>query len=100
MEATRTHKRVMIIGLDGATFDLIEPWIAAGRLPNMAELIKTGTSGRLRSTLQPITAPAWTTCITGVNQGKHGLYNFVQRRPDSYHMEVTNSSHNAAATIF
>ncbi len=94
------NRKVLIIGLDGATFDLIKPWIAEGYLPNIERLVNEGCSGPLQSTLQPITAPAWTTFITGVNQGKHGLYNFVQRRADSYGMEVTNGTHNAAPTIF
>ncbi len=95
-----TRPKLLIFGLDGATFDLIEPWIAEGRLPNLAALMAQGVSGRLQSTLQPITAPAWTTFLTGVNEGKHGIYNFVQRRTDSYRIEVTNGAHNAAATLF
>jgi len=95
-----SNKKVLIIGLDGATFGLIKPLISEDRLPNLKRLIDQGYSGPLLSTLQPITAPAWTTFITGVNQGKHGLYNFVQRRANDYGMEVTNGSHNAAPTIF
>lgn len=94
------QNRLLVIGLDGATFDLIEPWIADGRLPNIAYLIKHGCSGPLRSTIQPTTAPAWTTCLTGVNQGKHGLYDFVTRRQESYNLEITSSTHIKAPSIF
>lgn len=94
------HRRVLIIGLDGATFDLIEPWVAAGDLPNLARLMSNGSHGRLASTLQPVTAPAWVTFMTGVNQGKHGLYDFVRRRADGYGIEVTNASHVAAPSVF
>jgi predicted AlkP superfamily phosphohydrolase/phosphomutase len=97
---TTTRRRVLVIGLDGGTFDLIEPWAAAGHLPNLARLMAQGCRGRLASTLQPVTAPAWTTFMTGVNQGKHGLYDFVRRRSAGYHLEVTNASHAAAPTIF
>ncbi|MCA9967086.1 MAG: alkaline phosphatase family protein [Anaerolineales bacterium] len=95
---TASAKRVLLIGLDGATFDLIEPWKA--QLPNLTQLIATGGHGALASTLQPTTAPAWTTCLTGVNQGKHGLYDFVRRRSGSYHLEITNSSQIGAPTFF
>ncbi len=97
---TDSNRKVVVIGLDGATFDLIKPWIAEGCLPNLERLINEGCSGPLQSTMQPITAPAWTTFITGVNQGKHGLFNFVQRRANDYGLKVTNGSHNAAPTIF
>jgi predicted AlkP superfamily phosphohydrolase/phosphomutase len=92
--------RVLIIGLDAATFDLIEPWAAQGYLPNLAKLMAEGARSRLASTLQPTTAPAWVTFMTGMNQGKHGLYDFVRRRPDSYSLDVTNSSHVAAPLMF
>lgn len=93
-------KRVLVIGLDGATFDLIEPWAAQGLLPNIARLMNNGTFGNLKSTLQPTTAPAWVTFMTGVNQAKHGLFDFVRRKRDSYNLEITNGSLVAAPTIF
>jgi predicted AlkP superfamily phosphohydrolase/phosphomutase len=97
---TQRKKRILIIGLDGATFDLIKPWIAEGYLPNIERLVIEGSHGQLLSTIQPVTAPAWTTFLTGVNQGKHGLYDFIRRQSDSYKIEVTNASHNVAPTIF
>lgn len=93
-------KRVLVIGLDGATFDLIDPWVAQGYLPNLARLMAGGCRGHLASTIQPTTAPAWVTFMTGVNQGKHGLYDFVRRRAGEYNLEVTNPSQIAAPTIF
>jgi predicted AlkP superfamily phosphohydrolase/phosphomutase len=92
--------RLLIIGWDGATFDLIRPWVADGRLPNLARLMETGCSGPLRSTLQPTTAAAWTTFLTGVNQGKHGLYDFVTRRQESYDLEITSGRHIKAPSLF
>ncbi len=97
---TRPGNRVLIIGLDAATFDLIEPWVQQGYLPNFAQLMAEGAYGRLASTLQPTTAPAWVTFMTGMNQGKHGLYDFVRRRSDSYSLDVTNSSHIKAPLMF
>lgn len=93
-------RRVLVLGLDGGTLDLVEPWASAGYLPNLAYLMEKGCHGRLRSTLQPTTAPAWVTFMTGVNQGKHGLYDFVRRRSGGYDLEITNGSHIAAPTMF
>lgn len=89
-----------MIGLDGATLDLIEPWVRAGYLPNLKKLMETGVYSRLASTLQPLTAPAWTTCFTGVNQAKHGVFDFIRRQDASYALEVTNSTHIMYPTIF
>jgi predicted AlkP superfamily phosphohydrolase/phosphomutase len=97
---TGLPKKVLIIGLDGATFDLVHPWAAAGYLPNLARLMAEGSQGQLLSTIQPVTAPAWASFMTGVNQGKHGLYDFVRRRVGEYRLEVTNGSHIRSPGIF
>ncbi|MEP0842071.1 MAG: alkaline phosphatase family protein [Phycisphaerae bacterium] len=69
-------RRVLIIGLDGATFDVLNPMMAAGRMPHLADLIATGTAGILESTKPPITPAAWTTFMTGKGPGRHGIVDF------------------------
>jgi predicted AlkP superfamily phosphohydrolase/phosphomutase len=69
-------RRVLVIGLDGATFRLVEPWVAAGELPEIARLMAAGRHGVLESTLPPLTPPAWTSFMTGKNPGKHGVFGF------------------------
>lgn len=69
-------RRVLIIGLDGATFDVLNPLIAAGRMPHLKHLIETGVSGILDSTKPPITPAAWTTFMTGKGPGRHGIIDF------------------------
>ena len=71
-------KRLAIIGLDGATFELIHPWVEQGRLPNFARLLEHGASSGLRSVPNMNTAPAWTTFMTGKNPGKHGIFWFAE----------------------
>lgn len=68
--------KAIVIGLDGATFDLILPWIEEGILPHMANLLKEGVWGELESTIPPLTPPAWASFITGKNPGKHGIFDF------------------------
>jgi predicted AlkP superfamily phosphohydrolase/phosphomutase len=70
--------KLLIIGIDGATFDLILPWVEAGHLPNLERLISSGVHGELASTLPPVTSPAWPTFMTGCNPGKHGVFDFIQ----------------------
>jgi predicted AlkP superfamily phosphohydrolase/phosphomutase len=67
------NQKVLIIGWDGATFDVLMPLIELGIMPNLQALLKQGASGVLQSTIPPVTAPAWTSFATGVNPGKHGV---------------------------
>ncbi len=71
--------RILAIGLDAATMDLIEPWTAAGHLPALARLMKGGASARLLSTPNMHSASAWTSILTGLNPGRHGLFVFSDR---------------------
>jgi predicted AlkP superfamily phosphohydrolase/phosphomutase len=97
---TSPSRRLAIIGLDGATFDLIEPWIAAGELPNLQRLIAEGASGPLRSVVHPFTAQAWTSMVTGCQQGKHRVFDFWERDFDSYGFRLLNASHRALPALW
>src|SRR3954470_2886603 len=92
--------RVFIIGWDGATFDLIKPWVADGKLPNIAEVLANGAHGDLRSTLPPMTFPAWSSFMTGKNPGKHGIFDFVRQRPGTYDLEFVNGGERRAASFW
>ena len=98
--AAGLNNRVLVIGLDGATWDLLDPWIAAGLLPNLGKIKEEGCSGDLLSTIQPVTTPAWTSFMTGKNQGGHGIYDHVQRKPGSYNLEVMDATKIASPLIF
>ena len=74
--------RVILLGWDGATWDLILPWVEEGKLPGIGRMMEQGTWGTLLSTIPPISPAAWTTIFTGVNPGKHGIFGFVKRRTD------------------
>jgi predicted AlkP superfamily phosphohydrolase/phosphomutase len=93
-------QRVFMIGWDGATFDLMRPWIQAGKLPNIARLIERGVQGPLRSTLPPWTFPAWSSFMTGKNPGKHGIYDFFRPLPGKYDLDFVNGSHRKAKTFW
>jgi predicted AlkP superfamily phosphohydrolase/phosphomutase len=71
----------LVIGLDGATWKLLRPWMAAGELPTLKGLVDSGVSGELISVVPFLSPPAWTSAVTGVNPGKHGIYDFLRRLP-------------------
>jgi predicted AlkP superfamily phosphohydrolase/phosphomutase len=82
--------RVMLIGMDGATFQYMDPWLESGHLPHLARLIARGTRGVLRSTFLPVTALAWPSMLTGKNPGKHGIFDFTARRSGTYELQPTS----------
>jgi predicted AlkP superfamily phosphohydrolase/phosphomutase len=92
--------RVCIIGWDGATFDLIEPWVAQGKLPNIAAVLRNGAHGQLRSTMPPMTFPAWSSFMTGKNPAKHGIYDFTRPRPGAYDLEFVNGGQRRAPSFW
>lgn len=69
-------RRVFCIGLDGGTWSILQPLMAAGRMPHLTTLAQAGCSGVLHSTVPPITPAAWSTFMTGCNPGKHGIFDF------------------------
>ena len=85
--------RVLIIGWDGATFDLIRPWIENGSLPNLARLMADGVHGPLLSTIPPWSFQAWTSFMTGKNPGQHGVYDFFRTPVGTYDLEFVNAGH-------
>lgn len=94
--------RVMIIGLDGATFHFIEPLVKQGRLPNLAGLLGRGAAGELRSTFPPHTAASWTTCVTGESPGNHGILYFHKLTLGNYtgRAGIVTSQTKRGRTIF
>lgn len=92
--------QLLIVGLDGGTLDLVRPWAEAGDLPNLARLLEEGVSRSLRSTIPTISPAAWTSVTTGKNPGKHGIYDFIERRSDSYHLQYTRPDLPSLGTVF
>lgn len=91
---------MLIFGLDGATWTVLGPAIARGELPNLARLRARSTWGVLHSTIPPVTFPAWTTFATGVNPGKHGIFDFTRRVPGTYSVRFVNATYRKAPTVW
>jgi predicted AlkP superfamily phosphohydrolase/phosphomutase len=89
-------KQVLIIGLDGATWTNLRPWMDAGKLPNLGKLVADGASGPLRTTIPPVSPSAWVSFATGCNPGKHGVFDFVFPRQNAYDIGVVNVNTRSA----
>jgi len=73
--------KVLVIGLDGADWAILDPLLAAGRMPNLAKLIDDGIRAKLLS-ISPMLSPVvWTTIATGVEPSRHGILDFLVADP-------------------
>ena len=93
-------RKTAVFGLDGITFDLIQPWIDEGRFPNLARLMAEGASAHLRSTIPPVSASAWPSFFTGTNPGQHGVIDFTYPDPSGYDIKVSNSHTCAVPAVW
>ncbi|UXH76097.1 alkaline phosphatase family protein [Roseateles amylovorans] len=83
MNAT-TNLKFLLIGIDGASFDVVHRLIDRGQLPNFARLRERAASSVLQSTFPPHTAPGWASMLTGVEPGEHGIYQFWSLQESDY----------------
>jgi predicted AlkP superfamily phosphohydrolase/phosphomutase len=74
-------RKVIVLGFDGLDYDLTRQMIAGGRLPGFARLAETGGFSSLATTIPPQSPVAWSTFITGLDPGGHGIFDFVHRDP-------------------
>jgi predicted AlkP superfamily phosphohydrolase/phosphomutase len=79
-------KRTVLIGWDGATFDVLEPYWQSEVMPFLAEFVRRGVRAELTSVIPPLTPAAWTSCITGQSPARHGIFDFARINRES---EVT-----------
>lgn len=75
--APAVRSRVVLIGLDGADWNVLNPLIEAGSLPNIARLARGGVRGRLRAITPMLSPVIWTSIATGVLPARHGIIDFL-----------------------
>ena len=93
-------RKVLVIGLDAATLNLIQPWAEEGRLPNSARFFREGAYGHLESVPNMNSASAWSSLVTGKNPGKHGIFWFVEENVQDYEHTYVNASFRDGAAVW
>lgn len=93
-------EKLFILGLDGATFDIISPMMAEGLLPSFLRLVNEGASGQLQSTLPPQSSVAWPVMLTGTGPGKTAIFAFWQYESGSWERPLVHSGLLRAPTLF
>lgn len=98
--AHKPAHRVLLLGWDGATFNMIDPLVRAGRLPNLKKLMERGTSLALESTIIPISSAAWCGAVTGMGPAKSGVFGFFEDVPGTYDIQLISSHTRRAPAIW
>ncbi|MET0390970.1 MAG: alkaline phosphatase family protein, partial [Polyangiales bacterium] len=88
--------RHLLVGLDGADLGVVRS-LGRQQLPNLHAAMDRGVHAALRSVVPPATLPNWATLLTGVNPGRHGVFDFTTRR--GYRVQFTAGSIRALPTL-
>lgn len=80
------RSKVLVLGFDGFDWDLVLPWVEAGKMPHLARLMDQGSWGTMETLVPTLSPLIWTTVATGVAPDRHGILDFVERDPDSGQM--------------
>lgn len=92
--------KVLIIGIDGGTWDVLGPACEKGWMPNLSRFRQNGSCGTLRSTLPPFTPAAWTALMTGQNPGNHGVIGNHTYDADEERIKMINSTNIRSETLW
>ena len=95
-----SQRRVFIISLDGATFSVLNRLIQQGYMPNVGALMSRSAVRELESVIPPVTAPAWTSFMTGKHPNKHGILDFSHFNPDTYSWGINNARNIKSKTLW
>ncbi len=101
VEAVRANRtKLLVIGIDGATWSIIADLSGQGKLPNLRKLLEQGSRGTLHSEAPMISPALWTTMATGVSRSKHKIDNFVFKPVKGYAPEALDSRVRAAPALW
>lgn len=91
--------KAFLLGIDGASWNIIKWMIDDGVLPNFKEICREGVTGTLSSTIPPMSLPAWNSIFTGTNPGKHGIPDSVARI-NGQNVPIINSKFRSTPTLW
>jgi len=100
IRAARPGRRVLFVGLDGADWQLLDRYAAAGSMPNLARLVREGAGGTLRTIHPPLSPLVWTTMVTGVSPLQHGILDFTRWSPVDGRKEPITSDERRLPAIW
>ena len=93
-------RRVIVIGLDGVPYSFIARHAQNRDLPNIAEMMRSGSLFRINSVIPTVSSCAWSSYMTGENPAGHGIFGFIDRRPNPFSLFIPNARNLRAETIW
>ncbi|HET9212559.1 MAG TPA: alkaline phosphatase family protein [Thermoanaerobaculia bacterium] len=100
LAAQQSPKKLIILGFDGADAKLTQKWMDEGKLPNLAKLRAQGSFSPLRPTIPSQTPVSWSTFSTGLNPGRHGVFDFLKRDPQTYKPDFAAAEKGSETFLF
>ena len=96
----QTRNRLFVLGLDGLPLSFVQKAAESGLMPNLAGLLTNGLTTPIKSVLPTVSVVAWANYATGVNPGKHGVFGFVDRRPNPFSVHIPTAKDLKTPTIW
>jgi predicted AlkP superfamily phosphohydrolase/phosphomutase len=96
----KTVDRLLVLGLDGATWSVLDPMRARGLMPQLDAFLARAASGTLRSIIPPVTTAAWTTVMTGCGPARHGVFDHRYYDAAEGRMKVNHSGRIRVPTVW
>jgi predicted AlkP superfamily phosphohydrolase/phosphomutase len=96
----KTKEKVVVLGIDGVPYTLLKRFIDDGLMPNLANLAVKGTLTDMTASIPEVSSTSWSTFMTGVNPGKHGIYGFMELQKGSYKWKFPNSGDIKSDTLW
>jgi len=93
-------KKAVVLGIDGVPYTLLKRFIKEGIMPNLANLSAKGTLTPMTASIPEVSSTSWSTFMTGVNPGRHGIYGFMELQDGSYKWRFPNSSDIKSQTLW
>jgi len=93
--------KVLLIGLDGGTFSVLDPMVSHGVMPFLGRFLAEGVRASLRTIVPPLTPPAWTSLATGRTPGHHGVFDFFRMdSPETRHIRFSSARDIRVPTLW
>lgn len=96
----KNKKKVVVLGIDGVPCTLLREFAANGVMPNVRALMEEGTLCSLNATMPEVSSTSWSSFMTGVNPGKHGIYGFMELRREDYAWKFPNFNDLKSRTLW
>ena len=96
----RKGPKLVVIGLDGTPYTFVQRMLREGHMPNLARITAQAGFTRMNSVYPTVSSVAWSSYMTGVNPGRHGIFGFIDRVDRSYDVTIPTSRRMTAKTVW